>query len=292
MPRDQEKPKITLLVCDLDNTLYDWVTYFASSFGAMVDSAVDRLGLNRELLLSELQEVHRFHRNSEHPFALMEAKCVQSEIFSRYGRPVTVADLYPEFQAFNERRKSALKLYPSVKQTIGAIADEGARVVAHTEASAFNAISRLRSLGIADSFSTLYAIKPAEIPHPDPARRANPNPYDVRYLLEDERKPNPGVLRRIINLESSRPEHTLYVGDSISRDVGMAKAAGAYAAWAKYGTVYDARHWDTLVRVTHWNAEDVARAAKARTMFGDARADVVIDSFGELLNHFEFAKEP
>ena len=66
-----------LLVCDLDNTLYDWVSYFVPSFYAMVDKVVEITGWDREQLLDEFQKVHQKHNDAEHPFALLETALVR-----------------------------------------------------------------------------------------------------------------------------------------------------------------------------------------------------------------------
>ncbi len=66
-----------MLVCDLDNTLYDWVGYFVPSFNAMVDAALPIIGCDREQLLDDLREVHQKHHDSEQPFALLETGSVR-----------------------------------------------------------------------------------------------------------------------------------------------------------------------------------------------------------------------
>lgn len=56
---------IELSVTDLDNTLYDWVTFFASSFYAMVSRAAEILGTPVEMLLDECRRVHQCYGDSE-----------------------------------------------------------------------------------------------------------------------------------------------------------------------------------------------------------------------------------
>lgn len=81
-----------------------------------------------------------------------------------------------------------------------------------------------------------------------------------------------------------KPSETLYVGDSISRDIGMAKEAGAWTAWAEYGTHYDPADWNRLVRITHWSREDVERAQAAKEQYGDVRPDFILrEGFFELI---------
>ena len=74
------KPTIRLVVTDLDNTLYDWVSFFVPSFYAMVDEAVELLQVARERLLDDLQEVHVRYGTSEQPFALLETKVVEDRL--------------------------------------------------------------------------------------------------------------------------------------------------------------------------------------------------------------------
>src|SRR5262249_17389535 len=69
-------PTICLLVTDLDNALYDWVTFFSRAFYDMVGLAASILGVSEDLLLDELQEVHRNRRDTEYPFALLETRTV------------------------------------------------------------------------------------------------------------------------------------------------------------------------------------------------------------------------
>src|SRR4051812_41457916 len=93
-----------LLVCDLDNTLYDWVSYFVPSFYAMVDAVVAITGCEREKLLDDFRAVHQAHSDAEHPFALLETETIKR----RYSSAKAVKELDPAFHAFNSERKRHL----------------------------------------------------------------------------------------------------------------------------------------------------------------------------------------
>jgi FMN phosphatase YigB (HAD superfamily) len=272
-------PTIKLLVTDLDNTLYDWVGFFAKAFRAMIDEAVELLGVERELLLDELQKVHRRHHDSERPWSLAETSCALvrwpgSSLETRIER------LDSAFHAFNRARKQLLRLYPGVGETLAQIRDTGVPIVAHTEASAVNALGRVTRLGLDEFLARLYAADGGDELR-DPPLPLIPVPREVH-------KPDPRILLDICADYGVTPEHTLYVGDSISRDVGMARQVGMHAAWAAYGTRHAAEDWATLTRVTHWTDEDVARAAAAHERFGNSTPEVVLEQFGELLEHYEF----
>jgi hypothetical protein len=66
--------------------------------------------------------------------------------------------------------------------------------------------------------------------------------------------------------------------------MGMAKTAGVYAVWARYGRQFDSQHWDVLVSVTHWTDEDVKREETLKQAFRDVQPDQTIDSFGEIID--------
>jgi phosphoglycolate phosphatase len=69
-----------LLITDLDNTLYDWVSFYAQSFTAMLDELVVILGVPANVLIDdEFRQVHIKHGNSEYPFGALELKSVQQK---------------------------------------------------------------------------------------------------------------------------------------------------------------------------------------------------------------------
>jgi FMN phosphatase YigB (HAD superfamily) len=58
------RPAISLIITDLDNTLYDWLGAFVPAFYAMVHEAALLMGVDEEDLLDDLQVVHRKHGDS------------------------------------------------------------------------------------------------------------------------------------------------------------------------------------------------------------------------------------
>ncbi|KGX48019.1 HAD hydrolase-like protein [Burkholderia pseudomallei] len=85
-----------------------------------------------------------------------------------------------------------------------------------------------------------------------------------------------------------QPEDVVYVGDSLTRDVLMARDAGVIAAWAKYGTEYDKAFWPQLVKITHWTAEDIEVDMALRDRAHGIVPDVQLSCFADLLKHFDF----
>jgi phosphoglycolate phosphatase-like HAD superfamily hydrolase len=106
----------------------------------------------------------------------------------------------------------------------------------------------------------------------------------VGLVPRNERKPNPQLVLDICRREGVRSDNAWYVGDSLIRDVSMAKVAGVHAVWARYGTSYDPELWQSLVRITHWTDDDVKREAELRKVLATVKPDFVIDAFSDLLD--------
>lgn len=280
----RDRPR--LLVTDLDNTLYDWVSFFARAFQAMVAELETLLGVHEEQLLSEFKSVHQRYRSSEQPFAVFDLPTVKSA-YPGATRKELREHLAPALLAFNATRDRELALYPGVQDTLERLHAAGVVIVGHTEATAANAYYRLTKLRIDGYFKHLYVAAGRPVRHPDPSHAASLAPPRglVTRLPNAERKPNPAVLIDICRREGVPATRTVYVGDSLTKDIGMALAAGTIAAWARYGLEYDRSLWDLLVRVTHWTDADAARESELRQL-PVGPPDVILDSFEELARLF------
>lgn len=287
-----QRPKIQLVITDLDNTLYDWVTFFVPALYAMVREAARILDASESEILSDLRLVHQRHGSSEHPFALIETATVEGRL-NGMTRSEKIAILQPAFHAFNRTRKSELRLYDSVRDTLLALRRRGTYLVAYTDARVENALFRLVKLGIVALYDRLYAPKHRwELPPRETGYSASVPEDFVRLLPSDERKPNPALLLDICRDFAIAPASTLYVGDSLVRDVYMGNRAGVKTGWARYGTTYDKELWERLVDVTHWTERDVAEEQRLRAQAGVVVATANLERFSDMLTEFEFPTQP
>lgn len=281
---------VELIITDLDNTLYDWVSFFVPAFEAMIDKAVEMTRIERDTLLDEMRIIHQRYGNSEEPFALLEApSLIRALGISDRRKLAEVLD--PAFYAFNKVRAQSLKLYDGVSDTLAAMRASGMVVVGHTEARVGSAIFRVSKLGLGTHLSRIYAAPEMGLGHP-----GDPPPHLLElerrlvvYLPTDHHKPNPATLLDICDEHRVRPEMALYVGDSLTRDIYMANRAGVHSALAAYGASYDRSLWTKLVRVTHWTEAAVRRAQALNEEASDARPDVVLHRFDELLAYLHIA---
>ncbi|NTX64316.1 HAD family hydrolase [Myxococcus sp. CA051A] len=271
-----------LVITDLDNTLYDWVSFFSKAFEAMAVELSVILNIDAATLFNEFQAVHQKYGDSEYPFAVLDLPTLQRQLGS-LSREEKIRCLDKAFHAFNSSRHKELQLYDGVELTLMKLRQLGIPVIGHTEALAVNAVFRLEKLGIFPLFRRLYALEPA-IPLP-PTREmlVLESSGVVQSIPRSERKPNPRLLVDICEREGVPPSEVLYVGDSLSRDILMAKSAGVTAVWAEYGTRYSPSLWSTLVKITHWTNEDIARDTQLRRDARQVRPDRTIQNFSEVL---------
>src|SRR6516165_10176422 len=93
-----------LLISDLDNTLYDWVTFFTASFRSMVTELTLLLQVPEETILDEFKVIHQRYGNSEQPFAILELPCLQ-RLFPDLSRDELLKKVDPALHRFNSTRK-------------------------------------------------------------------------------------------------------------------------------------------------------------------------------------------
>ncbi|GAA4457234.1 hypothetical protein GCM10023170_053140 [Phytohabitans houttuyneae] len=278
---------IQVLILDMDDTLYRWVDFFAPALGAMVAKAAELLGVDEDRIREDLKIVHRRRGNTEQPFALLETDIVQERLPTK-PQVERHEFLRPAFAEFNRIRSERLRLFSDVVPTLTSIKASGCRIFGHTEATDVNIRSRIRTLGLQSMLEAVYAPSFSGPPHPlGDAPHTPLSVVEIREVPSHKRKPDPDVVLGIAREVGVPPHRCLYVGDNLKKDITMAKHAGMLAAWARYGAERDPDLWEQVVRVTHWDPTDAAQAADVH--LDVASPDVILDAFGELLLHFEFA---
>jgi FMN phosphatase YigB (HAD superfamily) len=295
-------PSRQVLVCDLDNTLYDWVGYFVPAFHAMVDAVVRITGCDKDRLLDDFREVHQTHGDSEQPFALLETRTIKS-LYKNVPAKDMLAQLDPAFHAFNSERKRNLKLHEGVRETLDILTASGIKLIAHTESKLYGVVDRLNRLDLFRYFSQVYCRERSRTLHPVPHLATEwlervPKEKVVE-LSHHQSKPDPTILLEICVREGVSPDVAAYVGDSIARDVLMAKRASVFSIWAAYGAQHDPQLYEKLVRISHWTADEVARELQLKEEAKDVHPDFIArTSFAEVLialgiqRHSEKARMP
>jgi phosphoglycolate phosphatase-like HAD superfamily hydrolase len=251
--------KVDLVVFDLDNTLYDWYASFLPAFYTMVEIAVSILKCDRENLLDELRSVHVKHHDVEHPFSLLETEIVK-ELSRQRGLAEIRLILDPAFHAFNKARKDNLVLFPDVRRTLDELRSRQIRLVAFTDSSYFATLRRVRQLDLVNVFERIFCRAKSESAVPFLGQPSEDSLTAITTELPaNETKPDPVVLNDIAKAERTATFSMAYIGDSISKDVLMAKKAGCFAIWARYGVNRDPAMYESLIRISHWTNHDILR---------------------------------
>ena len=270
---------IKLLVTDLDDTLYSWIGFFIPAFYGMLDELSLILSVPKSDLLDEYQHVHQEKGSVEDPFATLYLPSVKAA-YPGKTKEELLNILNPVFHKFNSIRKKKLELYPGVKETLEKIAGMGIKVVGYTDSAEENGFYRLKRLGIDDYFQSVY-VSDSQFELPDYL------PASEKTQIVHGKKPNPAVIHKICQQESVAIGEIVYLGDSLTKDVYMARRAGALSVLCKYS--YNAKGQDELysklVAISHWTATDFEqeKAIKEICKAENIHPDYTIHAFDEIL---------
>ena len=287
------RPAVTVLVTDMDNTLFDWLGMWEAAFGAMLERLTADSGVPRETLEREFFALHQRHGTTEYAFAIQELPSLRArhppeELPGRYAAAI---------EAYRTMRRRTLALYPGVLDTLRAVRATGALVIAYTESRAYYADYRVRTLGLDGALDYLYSLPDHALPEgttPSQIRRYPPEHYRLRrtvhrHTREGAWKPDASVLLEILRDVGADPARAVYVGDSLVKDVAMAQAASVVDVFARYGDVRSRPGYALLRRVTHWSPAMLARSEALRE--GDVHpTHVLADGFAELLALVDFRR--
>lgn len=257
------RPSISLIITDLDNTLFDWVEIWYRSFSAMLGCLVEKSQIPRATLISEIREIHQREGTSEYAFLIEELPSLRKKHPGE--NPV---EIYADaIRAFREARASALKLYPTVRETLQFLKDSGCRIVAYTESMEFYSLYRIRKLDLDGLLDFVYTPPDHALPSGltrEKVRLYAAESYSLaktqhRHTPPQELKPNPKLLTHIVNEVGGKSSQSIYIGDSLMKDIAMAQDAGIADVYAKYGAAQNRPEYGLLREVTHWTPQSVQK---------------------------------
>jgi FMN phosphatase YigB (HAD superfamily) len=264
----------TILFTDLDNTLYNWVDYFGPSFRAMIHALAPKFNMTEDVFFEELKEIYKRKGTLEYLPVLQELPVFKQLSDSKKKDYIKLATI-----AFGRARNKNLSAYSSVVSTLKNLQQSGVIIIAVTNAPSYFGEYRLKKLAIDKYFYGIPAWEGKEMPQGFKVEKRYSKHINHRWqFTKDEIKPNPFAYLRIISDLKISHKTTYVVGDSISKDLNPAKEIGAKTIWAKYGTEFDKKNFDTLLRITHWESDDVQSTYNEKPI----EPDYIIDSFSEL----------
>jgi phosphoglycolate phosphatase len=290
------KRAASLLVTDLDNTLWDWFEIWYASFSALLDGIAKISGISKEDLEPAIRQIHQRRGTSEYSYLVGELPPLRE----LHGDDADLQEIYADaISAAREARTHVVHLYPTVLETLTTVHDAGTVIAGYTESLAFVTQARVKKLGLDGILDYLYSPPDHDFPMgvsaTDLRRLDDPTAYELqktrhRHTPPGHVKPQPEVLRAIVEALADDDAQVVYIGDSLMKDIAMAQDVGVIDVWAKYGLVQDRAEYTLLQRVSHWTDEDVKRE-EAISKRPNVTPTVVLErSFGELTGHFEFVR--
>lgn len=245
---------IKLIITDLDDTLYSWIGFYIPAFYKMVEKLSDLLEIAEDDIIRECQEVHKMAGSVEPPFGALQLPSVRKKFAGRTDEEIRM-QLDSAFHQFNSERKRLLKLYPGVKDTLKYLTEKGITFVGYTESAEENGYYRLERLNVAEYFKDVYV---SDSYDGRPMKKASsPKTHIVR-----EKKPNPDLIIEICEKEGISLGETIYMGDSLSKDMLMARKAGVHSVWCHIPNDNPPELYEKLMRISHWSEEDCDREAQ------------------------------
>jgi len=286
---------VRLVVTDMDNTLYSWVDYIVPAVEAMVEQVCRATGFPRIRVVQSLKAVYARYESNEYPYALQESS-IYTEFpdFSSFDKLV----IEPARAAFAEARKKYLRPYKTVVETLETLKSRGIPVVALTDAPRNPAEYRARFMEFDQLLGGIYTLPGFRFPKKEgedliaPHIRTKEERGEYRAacpvveLPRSAEKPSTVGLLRICKDHGVDPSEVLVVGDSLHKDLGVARAVGALGCWAEYGTYVSREYRERLdivsaAAITRRHAASLLEVGPARAV--EPEPAHALSNFGQIL---------
>ncbi|MGE0172249.1 MAG: HAD family hydrolase [Oligoflexales bacterium] len=292
---------LKLLVCDIDNTLFDWAVYYSRCFKALVKTLSKIIKVSEAKIYEEAKLVFAAHDSVEYPFLVQQLPSVLA-YFKEDVEAIIEQAVKPTRRAFSLEAKKCLVPYPPVKETLAFVKSvhPTCPLVALTDAPRYVAMWKLNKLGLLNSFDAVYGLPDPKIPTHEKTNKVlveqeilikhlNRSDFGykgkVRVLPSDYEKPGTKGLKMVLidyEVDEGKIDKSevLWVGDNLSKDIVLGKSLGVHTAWAKYGAQVNPTLKKQIIR---FSPEDKIRkhiyvdpAAKA------VQPDFVLEYFSDL----------
>lgn len=278
--------KYKAIITDVDNTLFDWFEIWYKSFNAMIDVVSEVACVSRSDLYPHIKKIHQLHGTSEYAYLLEDLTEVLELDYGKRKRIIIEGNL-----AFSETRKKSTFLYSHVYEVFSQLKNEDIKIIAFTESFPVYTAYRFKACGLDGIVDSIYAPTPHKRSISEFAQFSHSHDEDhvlertvIRHTPAGETKPNPKLLRSIVDDLSLQVADCLYVGDSKMKDIAMAQSVGMHDAWAAYGQVKDLRAYELLKTVTHWPDSAVAKEGVVNSSNEIVPMYELRDSFLEIMS--------
>ncbi|MFT3840369.1 MAG: HAD family hydrolase [Myxococcaceae bacterium] len=285
---------VRLVVTDMDNTLYSWIDFIVPAVEGMVTAICRATNFPRIKVVQSLKAVYAKYESNEYPFALQESTIFQE--FPEFGSFDKLV-IEPARTAFSDARKKYMKPYKTVEETLQKLRDRKLPVVALTDAPRNPAEYRVRKMGLDKLLTALYTLPGFQFPASaegetlvaqDIQQKETRGEYraacPVIELKKEHEKPSTEGLLQICRTYGVDPTEVLVIGDSLKKDIALAKKVGALDAWAEYGTYVSLEYRERLDTVSAPNITRRHAASVFEKASQEAKPTYSLSSFKQVLD--------
>ena len=284
---------IKIIITDIDDTLYDWVSSYVDSFNGMVK----KLSIIAKIDIGELKvafkKVHEKQNNIEYPLSLEEL-----DILKIIDKDLTIKQKIlkysPVIEEFDKIQNRTLKLYNGVLETIKKLKHKNKIIVGYTESKTIYTRLRLHKLKIENYLDGLVTLEESNgSNNPDflDLRCCNKKKYSfykIPFLMEYDlsvAKPSTAILEKILKHYNKMKNEVIYVGNDLVKDVYMAKNFSIVDVYSEYGSYDKNPKYSQLYEITHWTKEKIEK--EKNTSKEKVEPSYSIECFSEIINIIE-----
>lgn len=290
--RHMKKDLINVVITDLDDTIWDWLKMWYSSFEPYLSRISTELEIDIEDLKKDFKKIHQTYHSTEASFIYDELETLSDNQKQRF---ILASNKQKSIlHEYYSLKKNNLLLYDGVYDTLKDLKSKGTLIIGFTESNAFFTKYRLKHLGLDGLIDYIYAPIDKDVPESVNIYYEEgfwePKKTEFRYLSPGTKKPAPEILEIIIRDFGIDKKKVIYIGDKLIKDISMANEAGVISVHAEYGEKIATNEYALLREVTHWTDEEVEKEKSFREKHQEtALADFTLKkSFKELYKYFNF----
>ena len=259
-----------LLILDIDNTVFNWVSYYTHSLFAMTEFVAKKTDLSTELLFAEMREVFTKEGSIEYPFVLQKLDSLV-KMFHSKEKLFLEKIVEPARRVFLNTAKAYLCPYEGVSETLEALQKKRPqlKIAALTDCPRYVAMWKLNKLGLLNYFSSIYGLSDPALPIDKTYRKVLVSEEILfkhlsreafnfqghyRTLPDDYEKPGLRGLMTIIMdhgfdlTQKSSYQGISWLGDNLKKDIPLGLKMGLNTIWAKYGSRYTEQEQELLLK--------------------------------------------
>ena len=190
---------VSLVITDLDDTIWDWLGMWYNSFQPYFNNIQKLAGIKPSELKSDFKRLHQKYNTSEVSFAYKELKTLSRKHKREIGRENSKPSIIHQYY---KDKKENLRLCEGVKETLYELKAKGVKLIGFTESNSFYTKYRIKTLDLDGIFDKIFT--PDDHGLPSSVKRYYRDEYresvftDYNVLPKDTKKPNPKMLLQII----------------------------------------------------------------------------------------------